>query len=31
MALKQVKDYYKSVEKLYFDMLHSLEEMNEEF
>ena len=31
MALKQVKDYYKSVEKLYFDMLHSLKEMNEEF
>lgn len=31
MALKQVKDYYKSIEKLYFDMLHSLEEMNEEF
>lgn len=31
MALKQVKDYYKNVEKLYFDMLHSLEEMNEEF
>lgn len=31
MALKQVKDYYKSVEKLYFDMVHSLEEMNEEF
>ena len=31
MALKQVKDYYKNVEKLYFDMIHSLEEMNEEF
>lgn len=31
MALKQVKDYYKNVEKLYFDMVHSLEEMNEEF
>lgn len=31
MALKQVKDYYKSVEKLYFDMVHSLEEMSEEF
>ena len=31
MALKQVKDYYKSVEKLYFDMVHSLEGMQEEF
>ena len=31
MALKQVKDYYKRVEKLYFDMVHSLEGMQEEF
>lgn len=31
MALKQVKDYYRSVEKLYFDMVHSLEGMQEEF
>lgn len=31
MALKQVKEYYKSVEKLYFDMVHSLEEMEGEF
>lgn len=31
MSLKAVKDYYKSVEKLYFDMIHSLEEMKNEF
>lgn len=31
MALRQVKEYYKNVEKLYFDMVHSLEGMQEEF
>ena len=31
MALKQVKEYYKSVERLYFDMIHSLKEMEDEF
>ena len=30
MGLKQVKNYYKSVEKLYFDMLHSFESMKDE-
>lgn len=31
MAIKQVKDYYKGVEKLYFELVNSLKEMEKEF
>lgn len=31
MALKDVKNYFKEEEKLYFDMLNSLSEMQKEF
>lgn len=31
MALKQVKDYYKGIEKLYFELVNDLREMEEEF
>lgn len=31
MALKQVKDYYKGIEKLYFELVSDLREMEEEF
>lgn len=31
MALKQVKDYYKGIEKLYFELVSDLREMENEF
>lgn len=31
MAIKQVKKYYKQVEKMYFEFLHNLAEMQKEF
>lgn len=31
MARKHVVEYFKDIEKLYFDMVHSLEEMESEF
>ena len=31
MAIKQVKEYYKGVEKLYFELVNSLKEMEKEF
>lgn len=31
MAVKQVKDYYIQIEKMYFDLLSSLKEMEEDF
>ena len=31
MAIKQVKNYYKQVEKMYLELLSDLKEMEEDF
>ena len=31
MAIKHVKDYYKQIEKMYFELISELHEMEEDF